>query len=220
MRLMPAVNRDLHGMVPDQANVALLLLDVINDLDFEGGEKLLAHARPAADRIAALKASAKRLRIPAIYVNDNYGRWQSDFKRLVAHCLEDDVPGRALVEVLRPEDDDYFVLKPKHSGFYSTTLDVLLDYLTVRTLILTGFAGNICVLYTANDAYMRDFRLVVPRDCIASEDVDENEYALRQMQRFLKADVRPSNEIALEELVRDDAECAQDSTRTPRQNAT
>jgi nicotinamidase-related amidase len=217
---MPAVNRDLHGMVPDHADVALLLLDVINDLDFEGGEKLLVHARPAADRIAALKARAKRQRIPAIYVNDNYGRWQSDFKRLVAHCLEDDVPGRALVEILRPEDDDYFVLKPKHSGFYSTTLDVLLDYLTVRTVILTGFAGNICVLYTANDAYMRDFRLVVPCDCVASEEAGENEYALRQMQRFLKADVRPSREIVLEELLRADAECDQGSTRTPRQNAT
>ena len=220
MKQMPAVNRDLHGMVPDHASVALLLLDVINDLDFDGGEKLLAHARPGAERIAALKARAKRVRIPAIYVNDNYGRWQSDFKRLVAHCLEDDVPGRALAEVLRPEDDDYFVLKPKHSGFYSTTLDVLLKYLTARTVILTGFAGNICVLYTANDAYMRDFRLVVPADCVASEDVEDNENALRHMQRFLKADVRPSGEIDLEELLRADDDCGQGSTRTPRQNAT
>src|SRR5438552_2706859 len=137
---MPAVNRDLHGMVPDAAPVALLLLDVINDLAFDGGERLLATARPAAERIAALKARAKQRGVPAIYVNDNYGRWQSDLQKLVAHCLEDDVPGRALAEILRPDDDDYFVLKPKHSGFYSTTLDVLLDYLGAETVILTGFA--------------------------------------------------------------------------------
>jgi nicotinamidase-related amidase len=216
---MPAANPDLHGMVPDRASVALILLDVINALEFDGGERLLVHARPAAERIAALKERAKRARIPVIYVNDNYGRWQSDFTRLIAHCLEDDVPGRPLVEILRPADDDYFVLKPKHSGFYSTQLDVLLQYLTVRTVILTGFAGNICVLYTANDAYMRDFRIVVPADCVASEDPGENAYALRQMQRFLKADVRPSGEIDLDALVRE-SDGDQGSTRTPRQNAT
>jgi len=243
---MPAVNRDLHGMVPDAAPVALLLLDVINALDFEGGERLLEHALPAAKRLAALKARAKRSGIPAIYVNDNYGRWQSDLRRLVAHCLEDDVPGRPLCELLRPEDDDYFVLKPKHSGFYSTTLDVLLDYLGARTLVLAGFAGNLCVLYTANDAYMRDFRIVVPSDCVASEDVEDNHQALAHMQKFLKADVRASDEIDLDALVRDAGKGeqrpeesasgkraehrrakpndairrAQASTRTPRQKAT
>lgn len=224
---MPAVNGDLHGMVPDAAPVALLLLDVINDLDFEGGERLLTHALPAAARITALKARAKRCGVPAIYVNDNYGRWQSDFQRLVAHCLEDDVPGRALVEVLRPEQDDYFVLKPKHSGFYSTTLDVLLDYLGVDTVILVGFAGNICVLYTANDAYMRDFRLIVPEDCVASEDPEENRQALANMRKYLKADVSPSDALDVEALVARASEraCAADtrgqgSTRTPRQKAT
>ena len=63
--------------------------------------------------------------------------------------------GRSLVEALKPEEDDYFVLKPKHSGFFSTTLDILLDYLQAKMLILTGIAGNNCVLFTANDAYMR-----------------------------------------------------------------
>jgi len=208
---MPAVNRDLHGMVPDASPVALLLLDVINALEFPGGERLLAHARPAAQRIAALKARAKTLRVPVIYVNDNYGRWQSDFQRLISHCLESDVPGRVLVDLLRPEDDDYFVLKPKHSGFYSTTLDVLLDYLGATTLILAGFAGNICVLYTANDAYMRDFRLVVPADCVASEEPDENRYALEQMRKFLKADVRPSAKIDVEALLR---RAPEDETRS------
>jgi nicotinamidase-related amidase len=120
-----------------------------------------------AERIAALKARARALGIPAIYVNDNFGRWRSDLGTLLAHHLAMDHPGRAMAEALHPDEHDYFVLKPKHSGFFSTTLDTLLAYLGARTLILTGVAGNICVFFTANDAYMRDFGLVVPSDCLA-----------------------------------------------------
>jgi nicotinamidase-related amidase len=197
----PRKNEDLHGMVPDQSPVALLLLDVINDLEWEGGERLLEHALPMAERLAALKRRARAAGVPAIYVNDNYGRWQSDFSRLVAHCLEDGVRGRPLVERLLPEADDYFVLKPKHSGFFSTTLDVLLAYLRARTLILTGLAGNICVLFTANDAYMRDFHLFVPADCTASNSGAANRHALRQMKQVLGADIRLSTRLDLEALV-------------------
>jgi nicotinamidase-related amidase len=199
---MPARNEDLHGMVPDKADVALLMLDVINDLEWEGGELLLEHVIPMAHRLAALKQRAKQADIPVIYVNDNYGKWQSDFSRLISHCLEDDVRGRPLVELLAPEEDDYFVLKPKHSGFFSTTLDVLLDYLKARTLIITGIAGNICVLFTANDAYLRDFNLVVPSDCVASNDPDDNYHALRQMQKILKADITPSTDLDLKAVKR------------------
>jgi nicotinamidase-related amidase len=155
-----------------------------------------------AERLAALAARARRARVPVVYVNDNYGRWRSDFRRLVAHCLEDGVRGEPIAARLRPADDDYFVLKPKHSGFFSTSLDVLLAYLEVETLILTGMAGNICVLFTANDAYMRDYRLVVPADCVASNDAEENRHALEQMRVVLKADVRPSSELDLEALRR------------------
>jgi nicotinamidase-related amidase len=197
---MPAKNEDLHGNVPDKADVALLLIDVINDLEFEDGERLLEHALPMARRLAALKRRAKRAGIPAVYVNDNFGKWQSDFNKLLAHCLEEDVCGKPLVEQLKPEEDDYFVLKPKHSGFFSTTLDTLLEYLQAKTLILTGLAGNICVLFTANDAYMRDFHLVVPSDCVASNSVEENEHALELMKSVLKADTRPSTELDIDEL--------------------
>ena len=198
----PARNADLHGMVPDKSPVALILLDVINDLEFEGAERLADYALPMADRIAALKRRAKRAGIPVVYVNDNYGRWQSDWSRLIAHCLEDHVRGRPLVEKLKPDEDDYFVLKPKHSGFYSTTLDILLNYLQARTLLITGIAGNICVLYTANDAYMRDMNVVVPSDCTASNEKSDNDYALQQMQKILKADITPSPDLDLEALKR------------------
>jgi nicotinamidase-related amidase len=185
-------NEDLHGNAPDKADAALLLIDVINALDFPEGAELLRHARPMAERIVALKKRAKSLGIPAIYVNDNFGRWQSNFHAQVEHCLQDDVIGKPVAELLVPDKDDYFVLKPKHSGFFSTTLDILLEYLEVRTLILTGLAGNICVLFTANDAYMRDFSLVVPADCVASNTEEENRHALNQMAKVLKADIRDS----------------------------
>jgi nicotinamidase-related amidase len=196
----PAINEDLHGSAPDNAEAALLLIDVINDLEFEGAESLLESALPMARRIAALKKRAKQAGIPVIYVNDNFGRWQSNFNKLLEHCLEEGVRGKPLAELLRPDEDDYFVLKPKHSGFYSTTLNTLLDYLGARTLILTGVAANICVLFTANDAYMRDFKLVIPSDCVASNTVEENQYALGQMEKILKAVISPSAELDLEKL--------------------
>ena len=133
--------------------------------------------------------------MPIIYVNDNFGRWRSDFKKIVNHCLQDNVRGRPIAELLVPLEEDYFVLKPKHSGFFSTTLDLLLQYLGVRSLVIAGFAGNNCVLFTANDAYMRDYRLVIPADCTASLTWADNETALRQMQVVLKADIRPSAEV-------------------------
>ena len=202
---MTARNHDLHGSAPDKSPLALLLIDVINDLDFEEGEDLLQHALPMANRIAELKERAKQADIPVVYVNDNFGRWRSDFQAQVKHCLRSESRGREIAKRLRPDSDDYFVLKPKHSGFFSTTLDTLLEYLGVRTLVLTGMAANICVLFTANDAYMRDFRLVVPSDCVASNTEEENRYALSQMQTVLKADIRPSSDIDLAQLQRGDS---------------
>ena len=199
---MPAKNEDLHGNVPDKAEVALLLIDVINDLEFEGGEELLEYALPMAEKIAQLKRRASQAGIPIIYVNDNFGRWQSDFNKLLKHCLDSDVRGKPLAEMLRPDEDDYFVLKPKHSGFFSTTLDTLLDYLKARTLILTGVAANICVLFTANDAYMRDFNLVIPADCVASNTAEDNEHALKLMEQVLKAETTASDDLDLDQLKR------------------
>ena len=192
---MPAKNRDLHGSAPDQSPVALLMIDVINDLDFPEAEQLLEFALPMARQIAALKVRARQHGIPPIYVNDNLGRWRSDLNAQVKHCLEDNVRGKAIVELLQPDDDDYFVIKPKHSGFFSTTLDTLLEYLGVKTVIITGVAANICVLFTANDAYMREFEVIVPADCIASEDAENNRQTLALIERVLKADITPFAEV-------------------------
>jgi nicotinamidase-related amidase len=131
-------------------------------------------------------------------VNDNFGKWQYDFKKLIEHCSEGNCRGKTIVELLRPEEDDYFVLKPKHSGFFCTPLELVLKFLGARRLILTGVAGNSCVLYTAGDAYMRDFELVVPSDCVASLNVDDNTSALAHMRNMLDADTRSSSELQLD----------------------
>lgn len=195
---MPTKNLDLHGSAPDKSSVALLIIDMINDLEFPEGEQILPAALDVAKKIATLKQRCRAAGIPAVYVNDNFGRWRSDFSAQVDHCLHDGVRGEPLAKLLRPDEDDYFILKPKHSAFYSTALDILLDYLQAKTLIVTGVAGNICVLFTANDAYQRDFQLVVPRDCTASNTAAENEAALEQMEQVLKADTRESAEIDLQ----------------------
>jgi nicotinamidase-related amidase len=184
-----------HGSFPSRAKAALLLIDVINDLEFPEAEALLEQAIPMAKQLAELKRRARKHRIPAIYINDNFGRWKSDFRRIVEHCTAKTVRGASVSKRLRPNEDDYFVLKPKHSGFYSTTLDVLLEYLRADILILTGIATNICVLFTANDAYMRDYSLYIPCDCVAANTADENNHALSQMSKVLKADIRQSEEI-------------------------
>jgi nicotinamidase-related amidase len=192
---MASPHNERSNQAPDRAETVLLLIDVINDLEFEGGDKLLTQALPMAVSLAALKRRAKAAGVPAIYVNDNFGRWRSDFAKLVRHCLEEDVRGSPVAAHLIPEEDDYFVLKPKHSAFFQTNLESLLSYLGATTLILTGMAGDICVLFSANDAYMRDFKIFIPSDCVASEDANANEQALMLMQRVLKANISLSSEL-------------------------
>jgi nicotinamidase-related amidase len=174
---------------------ALILIDVINDMAFDGAEALKRQAEPMATRLAALKRRAVKAGLPVIYVNDNFGRWRSDFRSTVRHCTAAAAPGRRVSSRLRPTIRDYFVLKPRHSGFFDTTLDTLLGSLAVRAVILTGIAGNICVLFTANDAYMRELRIFAPYDCIVSNTEEENDVALAQMQSVLKADIRASGQL-------------------------
>jgi nicotinamidase-related amidase len=191
---------------------ALLLIDVINDLEFEGGDALLAEALPMAGRIAELKRRAGRRGIPTIYVNDNFGRWRSDFRRTVEHVLEDGVRGEPVARLLAPQEIDYFVLKPMHSGFYQTTLEALLQHLGIGTLILTGMAVDYCVLFTANDAFMRGYGLCVPTDCVAAESRDVREQVIALIGRVLKADVRPSEQLDLDRLAREGTEAGRAST--------
>jgi nicotinamidase-related amidase len=188
-------SKDLHGNAPDKSNVALLIIDIISDFEFEDGEKLFKYPLPMARKLADLKQKAKKAGVPVIYINDNFGKWQSNFKFLLDHALDKKVRGSKIAELLEPDENNYFVLKPKYSGFYSTTLEVLLEHLKSKTLILTGVTTDICILFTANDAYVRDYNLVVPSDCVASVEKKENSHALKYIERVLKADTRPSSKI-------------------------
>jgi nicotinamidase-related amidase len=192
---MPAKNRDLHGNAPDNAPAALLLIDVINDMEYEGGDRLLTQALPMAARLATLKSRAKAAGLPIIYANDNFGRWQSDFASQVRHCTEEPVRGRPVARLLTPEPDDYFVLKPKHSAFFSTPLETLLKYLGVHTLLLTGIASDSCVLFTAADGFLRDLELIAVEDCMASIDPEDHHEALRYMARVMDVRVQPAAAI-------------------------
>lgn len=197
---MPAKNDDLHGNVPENSPVALILVDVINDLEFTGGDSLKEHALPMARRLRALTERAREAGVAVVYVNDNFGKWRSDFRTLLDHCMKQDVRGREIARILEPKKSDYFVLKPKHSGFFSTTLDTLMEYLHVRTVIITGLTTDRCVLFTAADAHMRDLHVVVPEDCSAAETDDAHEQAMEMMQRVLEADVTSSDQLDFNRL--------------------
>jgi nicotinamidase-related amidase len=186
--------RHKKAVIPP-SNTALLLIDVVNDMAFPGSEALVAQAEPMSRRLAALKRRATRAGVPVVYVNDNFGQWRSDFRRTVAHCTSRSSPGRLVSTRLKPTSRDFFVLKPKHSGFYDTTLDTLLSDLKVRRVIVTGIAGNICVLFTANDAYMRGLRIYAPADCVVSNTAEDNDHALRQIEIVLKGRTEPSTEL-------------------------
>jgi nicotinamidase-related amidase len=184
-----------HPVTVPVSGTALLLIDVVNDLAFDGSEALVPQAEAMAAPLARLKRRATAAGVPTIYINDNFGQWRSDFRRTVAHCTARSSPGRRVSQRLRPTARDYFVLKPKHSGFFDTTLDTLLETLRIRRVILTGMAGNICVLFTANDAYMREYKIFAPADCIVSNTAADNDHALRQIKTVLKGDIAVSTRL-------------------------
>src|SRR6266566_828652 len=198
---MPAKNPDLHGNVPDQCSVGLVLIDVINDMEFDDGEALFENALPAAKNLARLRRRAKDAGVPVIYVNDNFGKWRSDFRQQLGHVMEDGVRGEPIAKLLCPDEDDYFVLKAKHSGFYHSQLDLLIQYLQVRTILIAGFTTDNCVLFTASDAYLRDLDIILPPDCSTAVTIEHHQRAIEYMERVLHVKAVPSTEIDFSELL-------------------
>jgi len=182
------------------SSVALVLIDVINHFEFPDGDKLLKQALPMAARLARLKQRCRIAEIPAIYVNDNFGQWRSDAKSLIARCLDSGCAGKPFVEQLRPDDEDYLVLKPMHSGFFQTPLEILLQYLGATSLILTGLATNSCIVCTAHDANMRNFSLYVPSDCSAARSRREHAQATEHIKEMTCASVIPSARLRVDAL--------------------
>jgi nicotinamidase-related amidase len=181
------------GKSKSKSGVALVLVDFINTLDFSDAAPMIPAAVKAARRTARLKAKARAQQIPVIYANDHFGDWRSEFSAVVRRC--EGSPGAELARLLRPEAEDHSILKPRHSAFYGTPLEFLLDDLEIDSLILTGLAADICVLFTAHDAYVRQYHLWVPADCVASPKDIDRKNALHHMAEVLKADIRNSTAL-------------------------
>jgi nicotinamidase-related amidase len=173
------------------------LIDVINHFEFPDGEQMLAQALPIAPRLARLKERVRAAGMSIVYVNDNFGQWRSDQSKLLEYCLRPEAVGRKFVEQIRPAKDDYFVLKPRHSGFYQTPLEILLAHLRASSLILCGLATNSCVVCTAHDAKMRNFDLFVPSDCSAALTAREHKRAIEHMRAMTDATTTSSASLRL-----------------------
>jgi len=173
------------------ADSAVLIIDVINDFAFPGSDQLLEQMPPVVEAIDALRRRTDTLQRPVIHVNDNFGRWRSNFDQVIEFCRRSGAPGASIAEKLAPRASDYFVLKPGQSGFFQTPLPALLDHLKVKNLVLAGVAGDQCVLTTAMDAHMRDFKLWVPADTTASITPKRNQRALDYISEVLRGSVAP-----------------------------
>ena len=202
MTTQPGKHDDLNGAAPDKNPIALLLIDVVTDFEFPRGQELYDCAIPIAPRIAALKKRARAAGVPAIYVNDNFGRWRSNLNQLLDSCLQEGVRGRPFVEQLAPDKQDYFVLKPMHSAFYMSPLEVLLQHLQVEALILTGLTSNSCITVTAHDANMRGFDIYIPSDCSCARSEKEHAQALGQLKEMVGANIGRSTSLKLPKLIR------------------
>jgi nicotinamidase-related amidase len=193
---MPAgKNRSAPG------HVALLIIDMINGFAFEGGEDLRAKAGAVADAILGLRDAADACGVPVVYVNDNYGQWRASPREIIEACAGESAEAADVVSRIEPRDRDLFVIKPQVSGFYATNLPVLLPKLGVSRIVLTGVAADICILFTAADAHMREYDVWAPSNAVASEDGRRAEWALDIMRKSMGAETRPTGELSLADWI-------------------
>lgn len=173
----------------------LLLVDVINPLQFPNARPLVRDAFKAAPKIAKLKAKFRARKVPAIYANDNYGTWHREFSDILKACCE--LPGDRgqIARTLAPESDDLVLLKPQHSAFHSTPLEHLLHRMEVEILVIVGFSTDMCVMLSATDARMSGYEVWVPHDCTAAENPYRKAHALQQLRQAFKCSTRASNRI-------------------------
>ncbi len=184
---------------PSPVPVALLLIDVLTTFQFPDGDAILKGALKIQDALVRLKKRARELGIPVLYVNDNFGDWRSEKEVLMGRCLE--AKGAQFVRPLLPDSEDYFVLKPMHSAFFMTPLEVLLLHLDVETLILTGLTSNSCISVTAHDANMRGFDIYIPADCSCARTPEEHTQALAQLEAMAGANLKRSKSLMLPKLI-------------------
>lgn len=176
-------------------NTALLILDMVSEFRYPDGKRIVRSARKVAPNIARLRERAHSADIPVIYVNDTAGKWESDPKAYIHRCVKPSSRGREIAELLAPSPEDYFMFKPRHSAFFGTPLDTLLKRLRIKRLVATGLTSHQCVLFTAMDAHVREYELVIPSDCIAAGAADDTKHALYIFSHALMAKVSGSRRL-------------------------
>jgi nicotinamidase-related amidase len=172
------------------SRTALIVIDMINAYDFADAEKVVPSAEQALPAICELIEAAPDEDMPVIYVNDNFGHWRSNRDELVEEALDGRQPH--LVEPIRPGEDSLFVVKARHSIFYQTPLEYLLNQEDVGSVVLTGQVTEQCILYSALDAYIRHFDVRVPPDAVAHIYEELASAALTMMERNMSADLTPA----------------------------
>ncbi|MEK4197801.1 MULTISPECIES: isochorismatase family cysteine hydrolase [Cytobacillus] len=175
--------------ITTEKKTALIIIDMINDFQFKHGKVLAKKALKMTTSINLIRTHFHQHKLPVIYINDHYKLWKADIEEIMAYC--NNPISAPILQTIKPSSEDYFLIKPKHSAFYGTALHTLLNQLAIDKLIMVGLAGNICVLFSANDAYMREYKLHIPANCIASNDDHDNENALIMMKDVLKANIDP-----------------------------
>lgn len=175
---------------PQRSATVLLVVDMVNPMQFDGASSLLQAALPAAHHCARLKKRLSRQGCATVYANDNYGRWRSDFKQLLHSCQALRGARGEIATLLAPDEDDLILLKPLHSAFHCTPLEPLLKQMQTRELVIVGVATDMCVQLTAMDACMRGFTVWVPSNCTAAQSEERKQMALRQLRQAFKCSVR------------------------------
>jgi nicotinamidase-related amidase len=174
---------------------ALVVIDMLSAYDHPDADALARNAEAVVPKISELVARAADEDVPVIFVNDNYGDWNSSADELLRVGLEGRHP--ELVEPLRPPEDASFVIKARHTIFYGTPLEHLLKQQDIGRLVLSGQVTEQCILYSALDAYVRDIEIAVPADAVAQIHEDLGQAALKMMERNMGADVTPSADCLL-----------------------
>lgn len=177
---------------------ALLVVDMLNPYDHDDADALADHVAATIEPLADLVGRAREDpggAVDLVYVNDNHGDFAATREDLVTRALQGRRP--ELVEPLVPPPDVAFIQKVRHSVFYGTALDHLLRERELGTVILTGQVTEQCILYSALDAYIRHFKVVVPPDAVAAIHPDLHEAALKMMEVNMDADLTPSDEVRL-----------------------
>ena len=178
------------------AATAVIVVDMLNHYEHDDADLLIDDVTRILPSLERLIGQARARRIGTIYVNDNHGDWSAGRPELVKRALAGAAPH--LIEPIVPAPELPFVVKRRHSIFYETLLDYLLREREFDQIILAGQVTEQCILYSALDAYLRHFEVIVARDCVAHIHQDLAEAALRMMERNMHAQVTPTVNEAME----------------------